>query len=65
MSQFVLSSDEISIIMNFCSNENILAHFRVIWASMRQNLSSRFPTKRVSKQSPQLQRLARKLKFHL
>ena len=35
------------------------------WASSRENLSSGFPTKRVSKQFPQLQRLARKLKFHL
>ena len=38
---------------------------RYIWASTRQNLSSGFPTKRVSNQSPQLQRLARILKFHL
>ena len=36
-----------------------------IWASSRENLSSGFPTKRVSNQSPQLQRLARKLKFYL
>ena len=36
-----------------------------IWASSRQNLSSGFPTKRVSNQSPRLQGLARKLKFHL
>ena len=35
------------------------------WAASRENLSSGFPTKRVSNQSPQLQRLARKLKFHL
>ena len=40
-------------------------HIDVIWASSRENLSSGFPTKRVSNQSPQLQRLARKLKFHL
>ena len=33
------------------------------WASSRQNLSSGFPTKRVSSQSPQLQRLARKNKI--
>ena len=32
------------------------------WASSLENLSSEFPTKRVSNQSPQLQRLARKLK---
>ena len=35
------------------------------WASSRENLSSGCPTKRVSNQSPKLQRLARKLKFHL
>ena len=35
------------------------------WASPRENLSSGFPPKRVSNQSPQLQRLAKKLKFHL
>ena len=35
------------------------------WASSRENLSSGFPTKRVSNQSPQLQRLARKMKFRL
>ena len=37
----------------------------IIWASTQQNLSSGFPTKRGSNQSPQLQRLARKLKFRL
>ena len=35
------------------------------WASSRENLSSGCPTKPVSNQSPQLQRLARKLKFCL
>ena len=34
-----------------------------IWAATQQNLFSGFQTKRVSNQSPQLQRLARKLKF--
>ena len=34
-------------------------------ASPRENLSSGFPAKRDSNQSHQLQRLARKLKFHL
>ena len=37
----------------------------VTWASSRENLSSGFPTKRVSNRSPQLQRLARKLKFYM
>ena len=35
------------------------------WASARENLSLGFPPKWVSNKSPQLQRLARKLKFHL
>ena len=33
------------------------------WALSRENLSSGCPTKRVSNQFPQLQRLARKMKF--
>ena len=36
---------------------------QVIWASSQQNLSSGFPTKLETNQSPQLQRLARILKF--
>ena len=36
-----------------------------IWASLRQNLSLGFPSKRDSNQSPQLQRLAGILKFRL
>ena len=36
-----------------------------MWALSREDLSLGFPTKRVSNQSLQLQRLARKLKFHL
>ena len=36
-----------------------------IWSLSRENLSLGFLTQRVSKQSPQLQRQARKLKFHL
>ena len=35
------------------------------WATMLQNLFLGFPRKRDSNQSPQLQRLARKLKFRL
>ena len=35
------------------------------WASSREKQSSGFPTKPDSNQSPQLQRLSRKLKFHL
>ena len=37
----------------------------IYWASSRENLSSVFPSKLVSNRYPQLQRLARKLKFHL
>ena len=44
-----------------CSHKNAYTK----WATSRENLPSGFPPKRVSKQSPQLQRLARKLKFHL
>ena len=44
--------------INSQSNSNI-------WASLRENLSAGFPTKGTSNQSPQLQRLARKLKFSL
>ena len=40
-----------------------MVHVIIIWASSRENLSSGFPTKQVSNQSPQLQRLARQLKF--
>ena len=39
--------------------------FLIIWASTRQNLFSGFPTKPVPDQSPQLQRLGRKVKFHM
>ena len=35
------------------------------WASSQENLSSGFPTKRVSNQSPQLHRLASEFKFRL
>ena len=41
------------------------SHVKSIRSATRENLSSGFPTKRVSSQSPQLQRLARELKFHL
>ena len=43
----------------------IASNEHIRWATMRENLSSWFPTKRNSSQSPQLQRLARKLKFRL
>ena len=36
-----------------------------IWASIRQNLSSGFLTKQDENQSPQLQRLARKIKIDI
>ena len=45
--------------------KNRLPDLEQNWASLRQNLSSGFSPKRVSNQSPQLQRLSRKLKFHL
>ena len=42
-----------------------LFSIKIKWAATRENLSSGFLIKRVSSQSPQLQRLARKLKFHM
>ena len=39
--------------------------YDIIWASSGENLSSGCPKKLDSNQSPQLQRLARKLQFHL
>ena len=36
-----------------------------IWPSSRENLSSGFPSKRFSNQSPQLHRLSRNVKFRL
>ena len=41
-----------------------VASVAIIWASLRENLSSGFPSKRDSNQSPQLQRRSRKSKFH-
>ena len=38
---------------------------QIIWALTRETLSSGFPSKRDSNQSPQLQRLARKLEASL
>ena len=43
-------------------SEIIMTHV-IIGASLQENLSLGFPRKRVSNQSPQLQRLARKFKF--
>ena len=42
----------------------LIWYWFLIWASSRENLSSGFPSKRVSNRSPQLHRLARKLKFY-
>ena len=44
---------------------NLVAIEKVILAVELQNLSSGFPTKQDSNQSPQLQRQARKLRFCL
>ena len=46
-------------------SNKLVSHSIVIWASSRENLSSGFPTKRDSNQSPQLQTLARILKFRM
>ena len=36
---------------------------KIIWASLRENLSSGFPSKRISNWFPQLLRLAKNFKF--
>ena len=55
-----------AIVFPFCRLKVKLWHFKwIIWASSRENLSSGFPTMQISNQSPQLQRPARKLKYHL
>ena len=57
------------ILLNLLNKSNVRLNNIVaqmiysIWATSQQNLSSGFPTKRDSNQSPQLQRLAKKLKF--
>ena len=63
---------ESGVILDLSMPDCLLPYFTITqllvyykWASSRENLSSGFPKKRVSNQSPQLQRLARKLKFHL
>ena len=50
-----------------CENKILAKNFPIyiILASPRQNLSSGFPPKLASNQSPQLQRLARIVKFPL
>ena len=50
------------LLVPYCSS---LGGKSLYWPRRRENLSSGFPPKLVSNQSPQLQRLARKLKFHL
>ena len=42
-----------------------LGLYTFVWATMKENLSSGFPTKWDSNQSPHLQRVARKLTYHL
>ena len=62
-------SEKSSNTLQFCNVACQFAHngteegTSAIWASSRENLSSGFPTKRVSNQPAQLQRLARKLIF--
>ena len=46
-----------------CNQDKVIGVY--IWASWQENLSSGFPIKQVSNESPQLHRLARKLKFYL
>ena len=54
----------VKIVLHTCLIEEGVSLAEFIWALMQQNLSSGFPTKRDPNQSAQVQRLARKLKFH-
>ena len=72
MAQFVFSLFYVSARLRVKSNTKIMVSLGFIWssvqnnwASSREKLSSGFPSKRVSNRSPQLQRLARKLKFYV
>ena len=71
------SSESILVKMPHCWKSNVTTQVTVRWshsaaaftqldkwASSRENLSSGFPSKRDSNQSPQLQRQSRKLNFH-
>ena len=64
-SSFAFPSEDFFKISAKSANPDEMSHFVYIWASSRENLSSGCPTKRVSNQSAELQRLARKLKFCL
>ena len=56
---------EMVILIPLYTFHRIPLPFTIILTLWIENLTSGFPTKRVSNQSPQLQRLARKFKFHL
>ena len=58
-----ISQETLKLLTDISADLKRYASF--IWASWRENLLLVCPTKRVSNQSPQLQRQARKLKFHL
>ena len=54
-------------LVRVCPIYTVIHHYITLlnMGPSRENLSSGFLTKRVSNQSPQLKRLARKFKFHL
>ena len=55
----------LTVSKNYSANCTYVLCRNIIWASSQENLSSGFQAKPVSNQPPQLQWLARKLKFHL
>ena len=55
----------LSLNAHLCNKYQNLIYCSIIWALLQENLSLGCPTKPVSNQSPQLQRIARKLKFDL
>ena len=63
--RFHASSSEVSLILTISNLTTSFTGKRpiTIRAASRENLSSGFPTKQVTKQSPQRLRLARSLKF--
>ena len=61
----IIAKMSMSLKHKYIKQDHIAGIRHIIWTTSRENLSSGFPTKRVSNQSAQLQRLASKLKFLL
>ena len=61
--KYILAGQTFNVEKMAMLRERCLAYMLKNWASSRENLSPGFPKRRVSNQSPQLHRLAGKLKF--